>query len=248
MIVETNARLELKAKAADLSERHKGRSAQAVLKEVITTTFEGRVGLVSSFGTRGSDPAAHGVAHRPLRAGHLFGHMETLSGNAGISGHTGAAARSVEHPDGHTRPDALKADDPDGLLHQRNPDLCCHVRKSVPMLKSLRSLSCWITGRKRQQAATRSDMTLFEIQDRWIKVNPLIDWAPEDVDSYFAEHDLPRHPLQAQGYPSIGCAACTKPVAPGDDARAGRWADSDKTECGIHFENGKMVRASRPKN
>ena len=85
-------------------------------------------------------------------------------------------------------------------------------------------------------------MDLFETQDRWIKVNPLIDWTPEDVDAYFSDHDLPQHPLKAQGYLSIGCAPCTRAVKPGEDARAGRWADSDKTECGIHFENGKIVR------
>ncbi|GGX70608.1 phosphoadenylyl-sulfate reductase (thioredoxin) [Tateyamaria omphalii] len=248
MIVETNARLELKAKAADLSERHTGRSAQAVLKEVITTTFEGRVGLVSSFGTEAAI-LLHMVSridpYVPIIFLDTWKHFpETLEYRDTLVRQLGLSNIQTVTP----RPDALKADDPDGLLHQRNPDLCCHVRKSVPMLKSLRSLSCWITGRKRQQAATRSDMTLFEIQDRWIKVNPLIDWTPEDVDNYFTEHDLPRHPLQAQGYPSIGCAVCTKPVAPGDDPRAGRWADSDKTECGIHFENGKMVRTSRPKN
>ena len=92
------------------------------------------------------------------------------------------------------------------------------------------------------EAETRAELTLFETPDRWLTLNPLLDWTPADVAAYFETHDLPRHPPQARGYPSVGCAPCTRAIAPGEDARAGRWADSDKTECGIHFENGRMVR------
>lgn len=110
------------------------------------------------------------------------------------------------------------------------------------MLQALRPLRCWITGRKRHQAATRADLDLFEAQDRWIKLNPLFDWDSDRVQDYMEKHALERHPLESQGYRSIGCAPCTRPVAPGDDSRAGRWADSEKTECGIHIIDGKIVR------
>lgn len=248
MIIETNVRTKLKAQAADLKEHHTGRSARDVLEDLHKSTFEGRIGLVSSFGTEAAillhmmsriDPEIPIIFLDTLK--HF---PETLEYRDSLIDELGLLNVQTVAP--HS--DALKADDPDGFLHVRNPDLCCHVRKSVPMLKSLRNLSCWITGRKRQQAATRSSLELFEVQDRWIKVNPLIDWTSAEVDEYFEKYRLTRHPLQAKGYPSIGCSVCTKPVATGEDLRAGRWADRDKTECGIHFVNGQISRTASPKD
>ena len=104
----------------------------------------------------------------------------------------------------------------------------------------------WITGRKRYQSGQRAQLDFFEVEEAAtgprIKVNPLARWTPEDVREYMTENRLPRHPLVAQGYPSIGCAPCTSPVAEGEDPRAGRWRNSQKDECGIHFVDGKMVR------
>lgn len=239
---ETNARLELRDRASTLSVRHAGKSAEDVLRAVIRGDFYGRVGLVSSFGTEAA-VLLHMVAridpYVPVIFLDTWKHFpETLQYRARLIETLGLCNIQTVTPS----PAKLKADDPEGVLHGRNPDLCCHIRKTQPMLSSLRSLDCWITGRKRGQAETRSEMALFETQDRWIKVNPLIDWGAEEVSEYFASHDLPAHPLKSQGYLSVGCAPCTRAVRPGEDARAGRWADSDKTECGIHFENGKMVR------
>jgi len=241
-LLETNARLELKDRAYGLTARYDGQSAQDVLTAAIRTDFAGRIGLVSSFGTEAAvllhmvskiDPYIPVIF---LETGKHF--PETLAYRDDLIDRLGLCNIQTVSP----RPASVQADDPDGDLHGRKPDLCCHVRKTLPMLAALRSLSCWITGRKRGQAATRGEIELFETQDRWIKINPLLDWTPDDVASYFDEHDLPDHPLKAQGYLSVGCAPCTRAVAPGEDARAGRWADSEKTECGIHFENGKMVR------
>jgi len=241
---ETTARLELKDRAHGLSAQYADQSASDVLKSVIRTDFPGRIGLVSSFGT---DAAVllHMVSridpYVPVIFLDTWKHFpETLAYRDRLIEEFGLCNIQTVTP----RPASLKADDPDGALHKRNPDLCCHVRKTLPMLSALRALDCWITGRKRTQAATRSDMELFEVQDRWIKANPLIDWTAADVAAYFADHGLPEHPLKAQGYLSVGCAPCTRAVQPGEDPRAGRWADSDKTECGIHFENGKLVRKS----
>ncbi|MEQ6247800.1 phosphoadenylyl-sulfate reductase [Sulfitobacter sp. HNIBRBA3233] len=142
----------------------------------------------------------------------------------------------------------LRADtsvaDPDDTLHQRDPDACCNLRKTQVLNEALKDFDGWITGRKRYQSGKRADLPAFEVEDATgrIKVNPLAHWTRDDVQTYMEENNLPRHPLVAQGYPSIGCAPCTSPVAEGEDPRAGRWRGQDKDECGIHFVDGKMVR------
>lgn len=138
----------------------------------------------------------------------------------------------------------LAEKDLDGSLHRRDPDACCALRKSEPLQRALRGSNGWITGRKRYQSAARSAVPFFEVEPETarIKVNPLAHWTAADVAEYIDENRLPRHPLVAKGYPSIGCAPCTTPVNPGEDTRAGRWRNSPKDECGIHFANGKLVR------
>ncbi|SLN69028.1 phosphoadenylyl-sulfate reductase [Roseisalinus antarcticus] len=244
---ETNARLELAERARALAAHHAGQGAEEVLRTAMTEDFPGRIGLVSSFGTEAA-VLLHMVSridpYTPVIFLDTWKHFpETLAYRDTLVEAFGLCNIQTVTP----RPASVKADDPAGDLHARNPDLCCHVRKTLPMLASLRALDAWITGRKRHQASTRQGLSLFEAQDRWIKLNPLADWTPDDVAAYFETHDLPRHPLEAQGYPSVGCAPCTRAVAPGEDARAGRWAESDKTECGIHFVDGKMVRGPLPK-
>ncbi len=143
-------------------------------------------------------------------------------------------------------PAHLEADDPDGDLHLRNPDLCCHIRKTLPLIRALRPFKVWISGRKRHHGGTRAALPRVEVQDGKLKLNPLFDWPPDRIEAYFDEHDLPRHPLVAQGYPSLGCLPCTQPVEAGEDPRAGRWAGQEKTECGIHFDaDGKLVRSGQ---
>lgn len=140
----------------------------------------------------------------------------------------------------------LGKQDPDGTLHQFDTDACCALRKTVPLERALAGFDGWITGRKRFQSSTRAALEFFEADghDR-IKVNPLAHWHPEDVLAYMEENRLPKHPLVARGYPSIGCAPCTSPVAPGEDPRAGRWRGQDKVECGIHVVDGKIVRGPK---
>ncbi len=98
----------------------------------------------------------------------------------------------------------------------------------------MEAYGAWISGRKRHQSATRTHLPVVEWDGRHFKVNPLAAWTQADIDVYFVEHDLPPHPLVEQGFPSIGCFTCTKPVAAGEDARSGRWAGTEKVECGIH--------------
>ena len=119
---------------------------------------------------------------------------------------------------------------------QRDVTSCCGVRKVEPLNRALTGKQAWITGLKRTDAPTRAQAPIvsWDVQRGMVKVNALATWTPLDLAVYAAEHDLPAHPLAERGYPSIGCWPCTKPVAPGDDPRSGRWAGLDKTECGLH--------------
>ena len=121
-------------------------------------------------------------------------------------------------------------------LYDRDPNLCCFLRKVDPLTRSLQGHAAWVTGVRRVEAPTRAGTPILSWDDKHdlVKINPLVAWSDEDVEAYQLTHDLPRNPLVAQGYPSIGCAPCTAKVAPGDDPRSGRWSGNDKTECGIH--------------
>jgi phosphoadenosine phosphosulfate reductase len=139
--------------------------------------------------------------------------------------------------------DEVASEDPYGALHLSNTDACCDLRKTRPLEKALSGFDAWITGRKRFQAGSRAALEFFENEEnKRIKVNPLAHWEKSDVQDYLINNRLPKHPLIAQGYPSIGCRPCTSKVKPGEDERAGRWRGTQKEECGIHMVDGKMVR------
>lgn len=134
-------------------------------------------------------------------------------------------------------------------LFRTDPDLCCQQRKTIPLRRALASFDGWATGVRRSQTSERAATPIVEARrhaDRYlVKVAPLAMWSDADVDHYLRVHDLPRHPLVDQGYPSIGCAPCTSRPAEGADPRAGRWAAQGKSECGIHLtEDGAVVRAT----
>jgi phosphoadenosine phosphosulfate reductase len=122
-------------------------------------------------------------------------------------------------------------------LHERDPDLCCSLRKVQPLAQALAGLSAWGSGVRRDEAATRAGTKVvdWDAKRGMVKVNPLAAWTQDDVDAYVAEHQVPVNPLAEIGYTSIGCAPCTRPVAAGEDPRAGRWAGKGKTECGLHL-------------
>jgi len=113
---------------------------------------------------------------------------------------------------------------------------CCQFRKVAPLRGALAGKAAWLTSLKRVDAPTRAAAPVVGWDDGFglVKVNPLATWTDDDVDGYLADHDLPVHPLVAKGYLSIGCAPTTRPVTPGEDPRAGRWAGTGKTECGLH--------------
>ncbi|MGW1995491.1 phosphoadenylyl-sulfate reductase [Embleya sp. NPDC001921] len=121
-------------------------------------------------------------------------------------------------------------------LHDRDPDACCAMRKVAPLERSLTNYRAWATGLRRDDSPSRANTPVvsWDARRRKVKVAPIARWTQEDVDAYVAEHQVLTNPLLMDGYASIGCAPCTRRVAPGEDARAGRWAGNGKTECGIH--------------
>jgi phosphoadenosine phosphosulfate reductase len=121
-------------------------------------------------------------------------------------------------------------------LYQRDPDLCCALRKVAPLQESLETYDAWATGLRRAETRSRviAPVVGWDEKKQKVKVSPLARWSDEDVERYVAENGVLVNPLQYDGYPSIGCWPCTRRVAPGEDKRAGRWAGSTKTECGIH--------------
>jgi phosphoadenosine phosphosulfate reductase len=121
-------------------------------------------------------------------------------------------------------------------LWARDPNACCNLRKVEPLKRALASLDAWITGIRREQAPTRANAGVVEVDEKFglIKVNPLAMWTYKDVWNYIMTNQVPYNVLHDQGYPSIGCIHCTRPVKEGEDPRAGRWAGFDKTECGLH--------------
>lgn len=122
-------------------------------------------------------------------------------------------------------------------LWLRNPDLCCELRKVEPNRRALAGKRAWISGLRRDQAATRRDTPIVQWDEKFglVKVNPLARWTEADVWSYIVRNEVPYNPLHDQNYPSVSCTYCTKPVQPGDDPRSGRWQGFDKTECGLHL-------------
>jgi phosphoadenosine phosphosulfate reductase len=122
-------------------------------------------------------------------------------------------------------------------LPETNPELCCYIRKVQPMQAATRGLKAWITGIRRDQTAVRAGAKILEVKrDGLVRIAPLLNWTKTDIEAYIKEHELPKHPLPAETYPSVGCKPCTRPVLPGEGDRAGRWDGKGKVECGLHTE------------
>ena len=198
--------------------------------------FPGPVALVSSFGTESAlllDLAAEIDRAVPvifLDTGKLF--PETLEYRDTLIDRLGLTDVRLVQPEAR----AVATQDANGTLWRQHPDRCCNLRKTQPLQTALEGFSAWITGRKRFQSSARRDVGLFEAESGGrIKVNPLAFWSADRIAAEFDRRDLPRHPLEAFGFPSVGCTTCTVPVTDGSDRRAGRWPGQAKTECGIHL-------------
>lgn len=224
------------ADADALNARFEGVQAEDMLRALFNEGNLGEVAVVSSFGTESAvllhlvssvDPTIPVTFVDTLKMfPETLEYRETLIETLGLKN-----SRIV-------RPDMKVLAEKDGneLRWSFDPDGCCDIRKVEPLARAKANLNSWISGRKAFQSSTRQNLPRFEVEDGRLKINPLGDWIKEDLDAWFEEHDLPRHPLEAQGYLSVGCAPCTSKVLPGEDPRAGRWRGWDKTECGIHEE------------
>jgi len=123
-------------------------------------------------------------------------------------------------------------------LWEKSPDRCCHIRKVEPLLGALAPFDAWVSGIRRDQSPSRATIGKVLWSERYelFKLHPLADWDEKRVWTYIVEHEIPYNPLHDVGYRSIGCIPCTRPTSPGEEERAGRWAGSDKLECGLHLE------------
>ncbi|RXD07189.1 phosphoadenylyl-sulfate reductase [Sphingomonas sp. UV9] len=223
-----------RADAAAMQARFEGVSAQDMLRELLVGELAGRIASVSSFGAE-SAVLLHMVAQVDVDVPVVFTNTqkmfgETLAYRDELAEKLGLTDLRVFRPD----PRLLAIKDKTGLRWSYDPDGCCDLRKVEPLRRALAPFDAWISGRKGFQSGTRTALPRFEEDEGRLKINPLADWDKAKLDAYFAQHELPRHPLEAQGYLSIGCAPCTTKVAPGEDPRAGRWRSFDKVECGIH--------------
>ncbi|MDZ7588622.1 MAG: phosphoadenylyl-sulfate reductase [Parasphingorhabdus sp.] len=222
------------ADADALNARFVGVETAEMLRQLFADNRLGRVAVVSSFGTESAvllhliAAADHAIPVIFVDTLKMF--PETLAYRDTLIARLGFTNSSVISPDTAE----LSAKDENGLRWSYDPDGCCAIRKVEPLARAKSGLDAWISGRKAFQSSTRQNIPRFEVEDGRLKINPLGDWVKADLDAYFAAHDLPRHPLEEQGYLSVGCAPCTSKVLPGEDPRAGRWRGWDKVECGIH--------------
>ncbi len=218
---------------AALNARYADHDTAAMLAELLMGDLNGRIALVSSFGAESAvllDLVASIDRTVPLifiNTQKMFG--ETLAYRDTLAEQLGFTDLRVYRPD----PYEIARRDDKSLRWAYDPDGCCDLRKVEPLRRAMAGFDAWISGRKGFQSG-RAALPRFELDEGLLKINPLADWDKAAIDAQFTLRELPRHPLEAAGYPSIGCQPCTSQVQPGEDPRAGRWRHWDKTECGIH--------------
>ena len=229
------------AHLAKLQTAAQGRDAHGILELALREEFPGRTALVSSFGSESAvllHMAAQIDPNTPilfLNTGKLFG--ETLRYRDRLQDLLGLGDIRSLAP----HPADRAARDPEGTLWSRDTDACCNFRKVIPLKRALDGFAAQVTGRKRFQTSARAGMQAVELFEGRFRFNPLADWTQDELDAYMTKHELPRHPLVEDGYPSIGCMPCTRRVQSGEGYRDGRWSGLDKDECGIHGVDGEGI-------
>jgi len=234
--------------AAALAERLNAELRDAGPLEVLARAhalYGDRLALVSSFGAESAvllhlaAQVSKAIPVLFLDTGMLFGqtldYRKSLAASLGLTDVRDLRPAFAD----------LATGDPKADLWRTDTDGCCHIRKVLPLDRALAGFDGWITGRKRFHGGDRLRLPVVEAAGEQLKFNPLANWSKAQLDAYVVEHALPAHPLVAQGFPSIGCWPCTKPVDdPSADVRAGRWQGQDKTECGIHVARAPGVASN----
>lgn len=201
------------------------------LIRAVAADFAGRLAVTSSFGAESAvlldlvaqvDP---GLPVLFIDTGELFD--ETVAYRDHLTAHLGLTNVQIIGPSREQRQQAAD-------LWATDPDRCCHIRKVAPLAAAVQPYAALIDGRKQAHGFDRDSLPPLQLSGDVLKVSPLANWDEDRIDAWFVQRALPRHPLVAQGYRSIGCWPCTRPTKPGESPRAGRWAGSAKTECGIH--------------
>ncbi len=202
-----------------------------LLVALIKGELTGRIAVTSSFGAESAvlldlvaevDPATPVIF---LDTGELFD--ETIAYRLELERRLGLTNVIVARPTAEELAEAAE-------LWRVDADRCCELRKVRPLARAVRGFDALVDGRKRAHGFEREHLSTIEDGVGVLKVSPLANWSAEEIEAAFVARDLPRHPLVAQNYRSIGCWPCTSPVEAGDSPRAGRWAGKAKTECGIH--------------
>ncbi|MHC2562984.1 phosphoadenylyl-sulfate reductase [Bradyrhizobium liaoningense] len=220
--------------AEELDRALRDASPAEIIAAALKTVGRDKLALVSSFGTESAtllkvmadvDPAIPVIF---LDTGWLFeetlAYRDTLIAKLGLKD-----VRSIKPAE-----ETLSRDDPDRDLWFSDPDACCRIRKVEPLARALKPFSAWLNGRKRFQGSARAAIPVVEDDGARLKFNPFANVSREEIEAIFTLAKLPRHPLVASGFLSVGCMPCTSRTAEGEDSRAGRWRGRAKTECGIH--------------
>jgi phosphoadenosine phosphosulfate reductase len=224
--------------AAALNVLLSGARPEDIIAAAQEAVCPGRLAIVSSFGTESAVLLAAAAAVDPaipvllIDTGHLF--PETLAYRDQLQKLLGLRDIRAIRPDGSE----LAAEDAEGDLYSRDPDVCCALRKVRPLTRALGGFDAWVNGRKRFQGGERAAIPIVEAEGTRLKFNPLAALTPEAIAARFHQASLPPHPLEKHGFRSIGCMPCTTRTVPGEDARAGRWRGRGKIECGIHLSIG----------
>jgi phosphoadenosine phosphosulfate reductase len=220
--------------AEELDRALRDASPAEIIAAALKTVGRDKLALVSSFGTESAtllkvmadvDPAIPVIF---LDTGWLFeetlAYRDTLIATLGLKD-----VRSIKPAE-----ETLSREDPDRDLWFSDPDACCRIRKVEPLARALKPFDAWLNGRKRFQGSARAGIPVVEDDGARLKFNPFANVSREELEAIFARAKLPRHPLVASGFLSVGCMPCTSRTAEGEDERAGRWRGRAKTECGIH--------------
>jgi phosphoadenosine phosphosulfate reductase len=224
--------------AQELDRELRGASPAEVIETALRIVGRDHLALVSSFGTESAallklmaevDPAIPVIF---LDTGWLF--EETLAYRDDLVARLGLSdVRSIKPLE-----QTLSREDPERALWFSDPDACCRIRKVEPLARALAPFNAWINGRKRFQGGLRADIAVVEQDGVRLKFNPFANASREQIEAIYRASKLPPHPLAAKGFLSVGCMPCTSRTSVGEDARAGRWRGTAKTECGIHTRNG----------